>query len=463
LVILAVVIANVALIFSALGAFWVERTLDVQKFVPNSGNCFVYTVTLFTPSDTMESAASELKLFEDDKLLEPGHAQHEAIRHAGQGRFSHWGKEIYMSSSDNSDPRTNARVYKITYPLRPSSSVVIISLLLTAIVLPFAAATIEGRKRIYKRYYFPVMAITISGALAIIPIEMFLRTDYSKQHVFGALHRLPSQLRPTLNAKGYRDTEHETNKSPGSVRILVLGDSLTFGSGVADDDIYPRLLQDLAASNVEVISLAQNGWGTADELAALRRDGLGYSPDIVVVGVVTNDPSPPVTEPIGQSTPWMVFQSISRNMMLFRLLDFRINLLAERSGWKYSYSDWETDLYDPDKRYRAEWEKSVTELSQELRSHGITAYAFLLIGPTQANELNAWKFKILDEVFSKAGFKTQNLLEHYIETFQGVDPTSLFALPDDSHPGRKVHEFYARELWKVLKPDTDMKVKSLKH
>lgn len=101
------------------------------------------------------------------------------------------------------------------------------------------------------------------------------------------------------------------------------------------------------------------------------------------------------------------------------------------------------------------------ELSQELLLHRISAYAFLLIGPAQANELSAWKFKILDDVFSKAGFSTHNLLESYTSTFQGVTPTSLFALPDDPHPGREVHKFYANQLLKVLKPETEKRVKSL--
>jgi len=453
LIIFTVAIANAVLLLSALGGFHIERTLDARRFTHESGNCFVYVVSLFTPSDSMEIAASELLLFEDDKLLGPGHAQHEVIRQVGQGRFSHWYENIYISSSDNSDPRTNARNYKISYPLKLSSSVVGISLLFTALVLPFAAPTIEGRNKIYKRYYFPIVAIVISAVLIIIPIEMFLRTDYSKQHVFGAFHQLPSELRPTLNSKGYRDIEHDTNKPPGSVRILILGDSLTYGTGVADNDIYPRVLQRLAGENVEVISLGQQGWGTADELAALRRDGLGYRPDIVIVGVVTNDPSSVINGPTGQSPPWKVFQSISRNMMFFRLLDFRLDLLAESSGWRYSYSDWERDIYDPTKRYRSEWEKAVVELSQELHSRNITAYAFLLIGPSQIKESDAWKFNILDEVFSKAGFRTHNLRELYIERFRGVDPTTLFALPDDGHPGRKVHEYYAAELWKVLKPE----------
>jgi hypothetical protein len=454
LIVGAAVVANAALISSALGAFWLETELESQNFFHESGNSYVYPVTLFTPSDTLESTSSELRLFEDDRLLEQSHAQHKAIREAGRGRFSHWGKNIYISSSDNSDPRTNGRAYKLVYPLKPPSWVIGFSLLLTAFVLPFAAPTRERRKTLYKRFHFPIMAIGFSAALLIIPIEMFLRTDYSKEHVFGAFHRLPSKLQPTVNAQGYRDREHEIDNYDGSLRIVILGDSFTFGDGVADDEIYPRILQGKAGGTVEIITLARDGWGTADELAAFRRDGFVYHPDIVVVGVVTNDLSPPITDPQGQSAPWIVFQSITPNMILFRLLDFRLNVLAENASWKYSYSDWENDIYDLTKRYRAKWEEAVFELSHELLSRGISAYAFLLVGPAQANEQNAWKFKILEEVFHKAGFKTYNLFESYVATFQGIDPRALFALPDDSHPGPKVHEFYASELWKVLQLET---------
>ena len=217
--------------------------------------------------------------------------------------------------------------------------------------------------------------------------------------------------------------------------------------------LFRSLLQRMAGSNAEVISLAKDGWGTADELAALRREGLAYRPDMVVVGVVTNDPSPPFTEPIGQSPRWVVFQSLSPGMMLSRLLDFRLNLLAEHFSWGYGYGDWENDLYDPNKGYRAKWEKAVFELSQELLSRGIPAYAVLLVGPGQANQENTWKFETLEDVFRKAGFKTYNLLESFMARFQGIPVTALFALPDDRHPGPEVHEFYANELWKILELD----------
>src|SRR5262245_4831710 len=54
---------------------------------------------------------SSTELTENGRPLGPGGAQHEDIRQMGQGRYSHWGGELYFSTSDNSDPNTNGRKY----------------------------------------------------------------------------------------------------------------------------------------------------------------------------------------------------------------------------------------------------------------------------------------------------------------------------------------------------------------
>lgn len=54
---------------------------------------------------------SLLRLFEDGVEIGPAHSRHQDIRSLGKGRFSHWGSDIYLSASDNSDPRTNGRTY----------------------------------------------------------------------------------------------------------------------------------------------------------------------------------------------------------------------------------------------------------------------------------------------------------------------------------------------------------------
>jgi hypothetical protein len=51
------------------------------------------------------------RLTENGRPLGPGGALHEDIRQMGQGRYSHWGGQLYFSTSDNSDPNTNGRKY----------------------------------------------------------------------------------------------------------------------------------------------------------------------------------------------------------------------------------------------------------------------------------------------------------------------------------------------------------------
>ena len=59
---------------------------------------------------------STLAVCEGEGRLRPSHSVHSEIRTGGDGRFSHWGKELYFSTSDNSDPNANGRTYSIVQP-----------------------------------------------------------------------------------------------------------------------------------------------------------------------------------------------------------------------------------------------------------------------------------------------------------------------------------------------------------
>ena len=98
-----------------------------------------------------------------------------------------------------------------------------------------------------------------------------------------------------INALGFRDPrEYTLEKPPGTFRILVLGDSVTFGHGAIDEATYPYLLeQRLKAWRPEVDwqvwNLGVPGYNTGQELAYLLEVGPRYQPDLVVVGFYEND------------------------------------------------------------------------------------------------------------------------------------------------------------------------------
>ena len=108
-----------------------------------------------------------------------------------------------------------------------------------------------------------------------------------------------------INRLGLRDNrEYALDKSPGTFRILVLGDSVTFGHGSIYEHSYPYLLEERLRAwrpDVEwqVWNAAVPGYNTSQELAQLLEEGPQFKPDLVVVGFFENDfvDNFPVTPP----------------------------------------------------------------------------------------------------------------------------------------------------------------------
>lgn len=90
------------------------------------------------------------------------------------------------------------------------------------------------------------------------------------------------------NSRGLRDREYPIQRARGTTRIVVLGDSYTWGYRVRDEEVYPEVLESLL-ENVEVLNLGVTAYATEQELLYLKREGLQYHPDIVLLAFCLND------------------------------------------------------------------------------------------------------------------------------------------------------------------------------
>jgi len=70
--------------------------------------------------------------------------------------------------------------------------------------------------------------------------------------------------------------------------VVVLGDSFTWGHGVADEEIYTRLLERLLP-DTEFLNLGLSGSDTGQQLLILEKYGLAYRPDLVLLMMSRND------------------------------------------------------------------------------------------------------------------------------------------------------------------------------
>jgi lysophospholipase L1-like esterase len=91
-----------------------------------------------------------------------------------------------------------------------------------------------------------------------------------------------------INAHGMRDREYEAKEPPGSLRILALGDSWTFGVGEKVEDTWPKRLEAVLDSPdhpVAVMNTGVSGYETFHEAFYYTELAPKFEHDVVVIGI----------------------------------------------------------------------------------------------------------------------------------------------------------------------------------
>lgn len=95
------------------------------------------------------------------------------------------------------------------------------------------------------------------------------------------------------NSLGLRGPEVMVPKPSDRYRVLVLGDSFTFGWGVERDDawhaVMARALRGPGHRELEVIAAGVPGWSPPQQFVFLEQRGLDLQPDLVLWQLCTND------------------------------------------------------------------------------------------------------------------------------------------------------------------------------
>ncbi len=154
--------------------------------------------------------------------------------------------------------------------------------------------------------------ISFALALGVSELVLRIRTPPSSDGLRG-LHELrPDRawlfgLRPgarstleisgavpyEVNADGFRDRRYDRSKPPGGFRILVLGDSLSFGYGVAQAQTYPKVMEAGLGAGFEVLNFGVGGYNPYNEAALFADVGVSYQPDLVLAQFCINDLNDP--------------------------------------------------------------------------------------------------------------------------------------------------------------------------
>jgi hypothetical protein len=99
--------------------------------------------------------------------------------------------------------------------------------------------------------------------------------------------------RVSTNSHGFRGPEVEAQRE-NTKTIVLIGDSILFGHGVADAELFSVSLQQRLQNNYpdthwRVINTGVPGYNTVMEVETLRTKGLAFHPDLVILSIVPND------------------------------------------------------------------------------------------------------------------------------------------------------------------------------
>lgn len=95
-----------------------------------------------------------------------------------------------------------------------------------------------------------------------------------------------------INADGYRGEQRSMQKQPGVTRIIIIGDSFTYGMGVNLEDTYPKQLETILNRNgscCEVFNFGIIGYNMWQYNELLARETLPYHPEIIILALYQND------------------------------------------------------------------------------------------------------------------------------------------------------------------------------
>ena len=246
-----------------------------------------------------------------------------------------------------------------------------------------------------------------------------------------------------INSQGYRNKEISITPPQGVTRIMMLGDSLTFGWGVPSDETVSSRLEDLLNNSrkdksFEVINTGIGNTNTEMQVASFLDKGVLFSPDIVVLNYFIND-----AEPIPRPTK-NIFMKHSAAYVFFSLRWGSIKRLFFGGKQWFQYYN---DLYSNENESWIRAKDAISKLSNYSHSKDIK---LIIVNYPELHQLTPYPF---DQVTSKLKNVADEHRVQFVDLLPSVKDESesdLWVSQQDQHPNSLACKLIAHAIQKAL-------------
>ncbi|MGN7611563.1 SGNH/GDSL hydrolase family protein, partial [Magnetococcales bacterium HHB-1] len=194
-----------------------------------------------------------------------------------------------------------------------------------------------------------------------------------------------------INSKKLRDREFDYQKPEQTFRILMLGDSVTFGWGVRVQDTVSKLLEHALNAKpdrkhaFEVINTGVGNYNTQMQTDYFFSEGYKYQPNLILLNYFIND-----AEPRPQRTENFWLEHSYAAVYLLGKLDSILRQSSVRKPWQDYYSD----LYKPQASGWKIAKKSIKRLAHYSQKNQIP---LIFINYPELHELKNYPFQKVNQ------------------------------------------------------------------
>ncbi len=258
-------------------------------------------------------------------------------------------------------------------------------------------------------------------------------------HVPGTSARLMG-VDVRINSTGQRNPEVLRPKPEDVYRIVMLGDSLTFGWGVEEEETSSRRLErklNAARADGKRVSIVNAGVGnynTKMQAAWLVAEGDMYEPDMIILNYFINDAEP---------TPIRRGGALRENSAAFVYFWGRADALQRKFFGKADWRQYYRDLYRPDARGWRDAQSAFGRLAEYARKQDIP---LLVVNYPELRALTPYPFgDISAEVKALAGRHHLPYLD-LLPAVAGQTPETLWVSLEDAHPNAKAFALFSEAI-----------------
>jgi len=160
-------------------------------------------------------------------------------------------------------------------------SIIIISVFITALALELVLRVV------YKFKFSP-------RGLARIPIAKTYKLSENKNLLYELLPDSIARNRGVefvINSFGFRDKKYRKRKV-SKIRLIFVGDSITYGWGIPLEDTYHKQLEKLFHAegyDVDIMGMGVVGYNTIQEYHLIKEKALDFNTDMIILQIAMND------------------------------------------------------------------------------------------------------------------------------------------------------------------------------